>query len=99
MHCCCQIVHKDIKPDNILIDQNDNVKLADFGISEIIETSGIVKKKNGTNLFLPPEIFSESKVHAKGIDIWSMGITLYMLVHGYLPFKNPHFQTKVISNK
>ena len=95
MHTCCQIVHKDIKPANILISENDELKLADFGISELVSESGTTSQKAGTYYFLPPEVFSQDKVDAKGIDIWSMGITLYYLLFGEPPFRNPDFKFKV----
>lgn len=99
MHTCCDIVHKDIKPDNILIDLDDNLKLADFGISELTEATGDLKSKNGTNYFHPPEYFNESRVNGMGVDIWSMGITLYMMVHGSVPFRGQPFKMKLISEE
>ena len=97
MHTYCDIVHKDIKPDNILIDHHDNLKLADFGISEFIEGTGELKQKNGTNYFHPPEFYTDSRVNAMAVDIWGMGITLYMMVHGFVPFRGKDFSAKLFS--
>jgi [calcium/calmodulin-dependent protein kinase] kinase len=91
VHKCASIIHRDIKPPNILIDENDDVKLADFGVSEIVDKSGMTKRRAGTNCFLPPEVFLQKTVEGKKVDIWSMGVTLYKLVQGELPFKDPSF--------
>ena len=96
LHQGMGIVHKDIKPANMLVGENDELKLADFGVSEIICKSGMIKKKAGTNYFLPPEVFTEDRVKAKGIDIWAMGVTLFYLVHGETPFKEPDFRHKLL---
>ena len=79
-------MHRDIKPGNILIDDEDNVKLSDFGVSEMMDSSKKTKNKAGTRYYLPPEIFQESLVSAGAIDIWSMGITLFYFTHGKIPF-------------
>lgn len=87
MHNCANIVHRDIKPANILIDKDDNVKLTDFGISEIISDSGFINHKLGTTKFQPPEVFEGGQVWARGLDIWAMGVTLFIFLEGRHPFK------------
>ena len=60
VHNFANVIHRDIKPDNILIDENDNVKIADFGISELLETKNNEHKHitnaSGTKVFLAPEL-------------------------------------------
>ena len=58
VHNVLNVVHRDIKPGNILVDEDDNVHLSDFGISEMMKTSTMTEKKSGTKYYLPPEIFT-----------------------------------------
>lgn len=87
VHKCANIVHRDIKPANILIDKDDNVKLTDFGISEIINETGLSNHKFGTANFQPPEVFDGGQVWARGLDIWAMGVTLFIILEGRHPLK------------
>lgn len=84
-------MHRDIKPPNILIDEMDEVKLADFGVSEIIDKSGMVSKKAGTMAYFPPEVYRHDKVSGREVDIWSMGVTLFKMLQGDLPYKDHGF--------
>ena len=79
-------IHRDIKPENILLYDNNNCKLCDFGWCVRIEEG---KQRNtycGTTEYMSPEIIN-NKNYSKEIDIWSLGILLYEMVHGYSPFK------------
>lgn len=88
LHNVLEVVHRDIKPGNILIDEEDNVKLSDFGVSEMMDSSKKTNRKMGTRQYLPPEVFSQDLVTAGAIDIWGMGITLFYFLHGKLPFES-----------
>lgn len=83
------VIHRDIKPGNILfLDENrENVVLIDFGISGY--NSGNVKEvvKAGTVKFMPPEFLSGlSYKSSPKFDVWSLGILLYFMLFGELPF-------------
>ena len=82
------IAHRDIKCENTLMDNEGTVKLCDFGISECIDvnaklTSHLMK---GTPTYCAPEVFSSNPYDLRIADIWSLGVTLYVMMFGKLPF-------------
>ena len=85
------IVHRDIKPDNCLLTNDDILKIVDFGVSEMFEKDSdmYTAKSAGSPAFLPPElcVAKHGDVSGKAADIWSMGVTLYCLRYGKLPFE------------
>ena len=85
-----KIVHRDIKLENILIDLNNNIKICDFGIGKILTyNKQLLYDKCGTPMYMAPEILLSSKNHGyEGypVDIWSAGISLYIMLSGTLPF-------------
>ncbi|KAL2809451.1 kinase-like domain-containing protein [Aspergillus granulosus] len=87
------IVHRDIKPDNCLVTNEDILKVVDFGVSEMFEKDSdmYTAKSAGSPAFLPPElcVVKHGDVSGKAADIWSMGVTLYCLRYGKLPFEKP----------
>jgi [calcium/calmodulin-dependent protein kinase] kinase len=75
-----------------MIDKKDNVYIIDFGISEILNETTMTSKKSGTLLFAPPELFSdENEINGFAIDIWSLGVTLFIMLYGYFPFNGDSF--------
>ena len=83
-HCHAQeIVHRDIKPENIMVTENDDIRLIDFGLSKV-QTGKKLDEIAGTPLYMAPEVIQGS--YGKEADMWSLGVLLYTLVSGYLPF-------------
>ena len=84
------IVHRDVKLENILIDLNNTIKICDFGIGRILSSPDeLIHDQCGTPMYMAPEILSCSKEKGyKGfpVDIWSAGIALYIMLSGALPF-------------
>ena len=78
------IIHRDIKPENCLLDINKKIKLCDFGWS----TQSVIPRTTfcGTYEYMSPEIIG-NRPYSRGVDIWSLGILLYEMLHGHSPFK------------
>ena len=78
-------VHRDIKPENILLDKDEKVKLCDFGWC-VDMNGGERSTFCGTYEYMAPEIVNDES-YDKSIDIWSLGVLLYEMTHGYSPFR------------
>jgi len=85
------VVHRDIKPDNCLVTEDDVLKVVDFGVSEMFakDSEMLTAKSAGSPAFLPPElcVARHGDVSGRAADIWSMGVTLYCLKYGRIPFE------------
>ena len=81
------IVHRDIKPDNILLDLDNTIKLCDFGVSKIIPPGQLINDSCGTPAFIAPEILLDTPYNPYFTDIWSCGVVLYAMVTGFFPFR------------
>ena len=81
------VVHRDIKLDNILIDLTNTIKICDFGVSRQFEDNELMYEHCGTPAYISPEIFENKGYKGTGCDIWSAGVTLYYMLGGVQPFK------------
>ena len=80
------IVHRDIKLENILIDLNNNIKICDFGVSKKIHCDSILEDQCGTPVYMAPEIIANEGYRGFPVDIWSAGVSLYLMLSGNIPF-------------
>lgn len=81
-----KIAHRDIKPENILLDMNNNVKLADFGFSRHIEENNLMSTPCGSQFYAAPEIIKGLEYDGQKSDIWSLGVLLYAIATKALPW-------------
>ncbi|XP_036300844.1 serine/threonine-protein kinase SIK1 isoform X2 [Pipistrellus kuhlii] len=83
------IVHRDLKTENLLLDGNMDIKLADFGFGNFYKSGEPLSTWCGSPPYAAPEVFEGKEYEGPQLDIWSLGVVLYVLVCGSLPFDGP----------
>ena len=80
------IVHRDIKDENIIVNENFQIKLIDFGATAYMEKGKLFGTFCGTLEYCSPEVLMGNKYSGPELEMWSLGVTLYTLVFGENPF-------------
>lgn len=91
------VTHRDLKPENILMTDNTDeadIRLLDFGLSKIIGPNETCTEPYGTLSYVAPEVLLE-KPYNKAVDLWSIGITTYLLLAGCLPFDHESSEREI----
>lgn len=83
LHNKSNIVHRDMKLENVMVDKNQNIRLIDFGFSHLNDS--LMKTFCGSVFYAAPELLNGEK-YTESVDLWSLGVMLYALVTGQLPF-------------
>ncbi|XP_068652592.1 serine/threonine-protein kinase GRIK1-like [Aristolochia californica] len=96
------IVHGDIKPDNLLVTSSGTVKIGDFSVSQVFEDDNDeLRRSPGTPVFTAPECCLGLTYHGRAADTWAVGVTLYCMVFGRYPFLGDTLQDtydKIVNN-
>ena len=99
----CGIAHRDFKPENIILTNNNQIlKIIDFGLSNTYKKGELLKTGCGSPCYVPPEMIKEEKYDGSLSDIWSAGVILYLMLCGKLPFyddDNQILYEKILSGK
>ncbi|KAI0084545.1 hypothetical protein BDY19DRAFT_898273 [Irpex rosettiformis] len=92
------VVHRDLKIENILISQTGNIKIIDFGLSNLYDPTGHLSTFCGSLYFAAPELLNAKVYTGPEVDVWSFGVVLYVLVCGKVPFDDqsmPQLHAKI----
>ena len=84
-----KVAHRDLKPENLLLDhEHKNIKLVDFGLSNIYHSNELLSTSCGSPSYAAPEMLNSKEYDGSKVDIWSSGIILFAMICGYLPFED-----------
>jgi MAP/microtubule affinity-regulating kinase len=83
-----RVVHRDLKPENVMVDDEGRVKLIDFGFANMYHPRGFLETNCGSPLYAAPEIVQGVRYVGPEVDVWSLGVILFAMVTGTLPFED-----------
>jgi len=89
-----KVVHRDLKPENLLLHaKRRSVKIADFGLSNIMRDGHFLKTSCGSPNYAAPEVILRKHYAGPEVDVWSCGVILYAMLCGILPFDDENISS------
>lgn len=79
---------RDLKPENLLLDENNSIKIVDFGLGNLYQDGQLLQTACGSPCYAAPEMIAGKKYKGVETDVWSSGIILFAMICGYLPFED-----------
>lgn len=96
LHNTCNIMHRDLKVENIMIDRYNNIRIIDFGLGNVVDPQNqLLQTTCGSTCYAAPELFL-GVPYTNKIDIWSSGVILYALLCGFLPFEDKNVRNLIM---
>ncbi|GAB6026005.1 hypothetical protein CHUAL_011970 [Chamberlinius hualienensis] len=86
------ICHRDLKPENLLLDEKNNIRIADFGMASLQPEGSLLETSCGSPHYACPEVIRGEKYDGRRADVWSCGVILYALLVGALPFDDDNLR-------
>ena len=93
------IAHRDLKPENLLLSKNKILKIIDFGLSNFYDGTKRLQTPCGSPCYASPEMVKGKRYDGFNIDIWAIGVILFAMLCGYLPFEDDENDTDVLFNE
>ena len=93
------IAHRDLKPENLLLSKNKILKIIDFGLSNFYDGQKRLQTPCGSPCYASPEMVKGKRYDGFNIDIWAIGVILFAMLCGYLPFEDDENDTDVLFNE
>ncbi|KAI4380126.1 hypothetical protein MLD38_006350 [Melastoma candidum] len=84
------VYHRDLKLENLLLDNKGNLKVSDFGLSALRKPGNLLSTACGSPCYVAPELLANKGYEGAAADVWSCGVILFELLAGYLPFDDPN---------
>ncbi|KAL2912887.1 hypothetical protein HK105_207668 [Polyrhizophydium stewartii] len=86
------VIHRDLKPENLLLDDKKNIKIIDFGFGNNFTLNGLLDTFCGSPFYAAPEMILGKKYEGPEVDMWSLGVILFALLCGHLPFDDDNMK-------